>query len=144
MRLALIITVLFFINHKTMQNLLTWKFWFNLRPEPLLPLFQKLYLVLLGLLLVLAIISYFKQKQKSLYKRFWKLAYYFNFSNLLIGSIFFFFNYERAVFLSARFWLALWILTMFIWLYFLIKRYRLIPENKKKLIEKNEYLKYIP
>lgn len=127
-----------------MQNLLTWKFWFNLRPEPLLPLFQNLYLLVLGLLLILAVVSYFKQKQKSLYRHVWKLSYFFSFTNLVIGSIFFFFNYERAAFLSARFWLAIWGLGMIFWAYLLIKKYRVVPENKKKLEEKKEFLKYIP
>lgn len=127
-----------------MQNLLSWKFWFNFRPEPLLPIFTKLYLIILGLLIILAVITYFKQKQKSLYKRVWKLVYFFSFSNLVIGVIFFFFNYERAVFLSARFWLALWALSIIPWLYVMIKRYKKVPLNKKRLEEEQEYKKYIP
>jgi tellurite resistance protein TehA-like permease len=127
-----------------MQNLRTWKFWFNLRPELLLPTFQKIYLAILLILLILAIFSYFKQTKKSLYKRFWKQFYVFSFSNLVIGAIFFFFNYERAAFLSARFWLALWGISMLIWLVYLIKIYRQVPLNKKRLEEEQEYKKYIP
>lgn len=127
-----------------MQNLLTWKFWFNLRPEPLLPIFEKLYLLLLVILLLAAIFTYIKQKKKGLYKRFWKLSYFFSFSNLVIGVIIFFFNYERAAFLSARFWLALWGLTMLWWLWLLFKSHRQVPLNKKKLEKEKEYNKYLP
>lgn len=127
-----------------MQNLLTWKFWFNFRPEPLLPIFNNLYLAFLFLLLIVAILTYIKQRKKSLYKRFWKNFYFFSFSNLIIGSIFFFFNYERAAFLSARFWLALWFLTMLIWIYPLVKLYRKVPVDKKKLEEAENFKKYLP
>lgn len=127
-----------------MQNLLTLKFWFNFRPEPLLPIFTNAYLLILAVLLLLAIFTYIKQNKKGAYKKLWKQLYFFSFSNLVIGAIFFFFNYERAAFLSARFWLALWLITMLIWLYPLFKIWKKVPINKKRLEEEENFKKYLP
>jgi hypothetical protein len=127
-----------------MQNLLTWRFWFNLRPESLLPLFTNLFLGLLALLLIATIFTALKQRRKSLYKNFWKRSYGFSLGNLLIGAVLFFFNYERAAFLSARFWLALWVIVMIAWLIPIIKSYRRVPLQKKKIEKEQEFKKYIP
>lgn len=127
-----------------MQNLLTWRFWFNLRPESLLPLFTNLFLGLLLLLLLATIFTALKQRRKSLYKNFWKRSYGFSLGNLLIGAVLFFFNYERAAFLSARFWLALWAIVMIAWLIPIIKSYRRVPLQKQKIEKEQEFKKYIP
>lgn len=127
-----------------MQNLLTWRFWFNLRPEPLLPLFTKIFIAWLVLLLILTIFTAIKQNRKSLYKHFWKKSYAFAVGNLIIGAVLFFFSYERAAFLSARFWLALWLITMLWWLWPIIKSYRLIPLKKKQREQEQEFKKYLP
>ncbi len=127
-----------------MQNLLTWHFWFNLRPEPLLPLFVKLFSVFLIVLLAAAVFTGIKQRQKSLYKVVWKKSYSFSIGNLLIGAVLFFFNYERAAFLSSRFWLAAWAIVMLLWLRPIIKQYRLVPIKKEKLSKEQEFKKYIP
>lgn len=127
-----------------MQNLLTWRFWFNLRPEPLLPLFTQIFLVGLAVLLLLVIITALKQRRKSLYKNFWKKSYAFSLSNLVIGIILFFFNYERAAFLSARFWLAIWVIVMILWLRPIVKSYRLVPLKKKEREQADQFNKYLP
>jgi len=127
-----------------MQNLLTWRFWFNLRPESLLPLFTNLFLGFLLLLLLATIFTALKQRRKSLYKNFWKRSYGFSLGNLLIGAVLFFFNYERAAFLSARFWLALWVMVMIAWLIPIIKSYRRISLQKQKIEKEQEFKKYIP
>lgn len=127
-----------------MQNLLTWHFWFNLRPEPLLPIFVNIFLGFLILLLLASIFTGIKQSRKGLYKIFWKKAYNFSIGNLIIGAVFFFFNYERAAFLSARFWLAIWIIIMLWWLWPIVKQYRLVPAKQKQLAQEQEFKKYIP
>ncbi|MDD3285825.1 MAG: hypothetical protein PHG95_04325, partial [Patescibacteria group bacterium] len=127
-----------------MQNLLTWHFWFNLRPEPLLPIFVNIFLGFLILLLLASIFTGIKQSRKGLYKIFWKKAYNFSIGNLIIGAVFFFFNYERAAFLSARFWLAIWIISMLWWLWPIVKQYRLVPAKQKQLAQEQEFKKYSP
>ncbi len=127
-----------------MQNLLTWHFWFNLRPEPLLPIFVQIFLGFLILLLLASIFTGIKKNRKSLYKIFWKKAYNFSIGNLIIGTAFFFFNYEQAAFLSARFWLAIWVIIMLWWLWPIIKQYRMVPTKQKQLAEEQKFKKYIP
>jgi small-conductance mechanosensitive channel len=127
-----------------MQNLLTWHYWFNLRPEPFLPHITQSFFVFLIILLILSVFSAIKQKQKGLYRNFWKRFYMFSLSNLAIGAILLFFNYESAAFLSSRFWLSLWLVTMALWLWPMIKGLRLIPANKKKLEQEQKFKKYIP
>lgn len=127
-----------------MQNLLTWRFWFNLRPESMLPLFKNIFIGVIVLLLLITIITAIMQKRKSLYKNFWRRSYVFSFSNLVIGVFFLFFNYERAAFLSARFWLLLWLLVIIGWLIPIFKSYRVIPLKKEQLEKEKEFKKYIP
>jgi len=127
-----------------MQNLLTWHYWFNLRPEPFLPHITQAFFIFLIILLVFTIISGIKQGKKSLYRHFWKRLYMFSLSNLVIGVILFFFNYEGAAFLSSRFWLALWLIIMILWMWPIIKSLRMIPVNKKKFEKEQELKKYIP
>ncbi|MDD3285723.1 MAG: hypothetical protein PHG95_03800, partial [Patescibacteria group bacterium] len=96
------------------------------------------------LLLLASIFTGIKQSRKGLYKIFWKEAYNFSIGNLIIGAVFFFFNYERAAFLSARFWLAIWIIIMLWWLWPIVKQYRLVPAKQKQLAQEQEFKKYIP
>ncbi|MGE5425500.1 MAG: hypothetical protein ACM3PZ_00185 [Bacillota bacterium] len=126
-----------------MQNLLTWRFWFNLRPEPLLPLFNYLFLGLIGALIIATIATGFLQRRKSLYKGVWRRAYVFSFSNSVVGVALFFFNYERAAFLSGRFWILFWGITMIAWLAYILKGIKR-PANKEQLEKEREFKKYLP
>ena len=127
-----------------MNNLLTWHYWFNLRPEPLMNSVNWIFIIILLVLLVLTVISALRQRRKSAYKGVWKRIYAFSLGNFLIGAIIFFFNYERAIFLSARFWFILWLITILIWFWPIIKSYRQVPMHKKRLEEEKEFKKYIP
>ncbi len=127
-----------------MNNLLSLSFWFNLRPPAMLEIFNTLFLVFLALLLILSIIAFYFKKKKSLYKSFWLKFYDFIASNLIIGLFLFFFSWQEAPFLSARFWLVLWLALMFIWTYFLIKHLKKIPKRKEEAEKRKNFDKYIP
>lgn len=127
-----------------MTNLLTWRFWFTLRPESLLPLTQKIFI---GLLIIFALTAFFIaliKRKSGIYRGLFKSLYSFFLSNALIGFILFFFDYEIIPFFSARFWLALWFLVMLVWLFFIIKKLKSIPAQKKQDEEKKELKKYLP
>jgi len=129
-----------------MKNLLTLNYWFNLRPESLLPYAQKTligFIILLALLaLALAIINI--KSRGSIYRGLFKRLYSFCLGNTLIGLVISFFNYEDVPFLSARFWLGLWILIMIIWLVFITKKLKAIPQQKKQVEQEKELKKYLP
>lgn len=127
-----------------MTNLLTWSFWFTLRPESLVPSTQKLFI---GLLIAFALVAFFIaliKRKSGIYRGFFKSLYNFFLSNAIIGFIFFFFDYEIVPFFSARFWLAIWLVTMLVWLFFVVKKLKTIPLHKKVDEKEQELKKYLP
>ena len=128
-----------------MGNLLSLKFWFNLRPGALLPIYQKTFVIfVLALIIFFLFCRLLAGRKRGLYTSFWRRLQSFSLANTFIGLILLFFNYELIPFLSARFWLLLWAALMLSWLVFVAKSLLAIPEKKKKLEEEKEYKKYIP
>jgi uncharacterized membrane protein SirB2 len=127
-----------------MTNLLSWFFWFNLRPPSLLPIFNNIFIAWLLILLLIAVLSIYFKKKKKIYKSFWKNLYNLSATNLIIGLFLFFFNYQQAPFLSARFWLIIWGLIIIIWLFFIIKNLKKIPKKRKEIEAEKEFNKYLP
>jgi len=129
-----------------MSHLLSLKFWFNLRPGILLPIYLHSLVALVVILVILTIVFGFvkSRNKKNLYNSFWSILYYFCLTNAIIGLFLLFFTYEVIPFLSARFWFLLWGVEMLVWLFFLGKRLKAIPERKKQLEEEREFRKYIP
>lgn len=127
-----------------MTNLLTWRFWFALRPESLIPSIQKSFAVLLIAFVVIAFFMLLAKKRSGIYRGFFKRLYTFFLSNAIIGGILFFLNYEMVPFFSARFWIAIWGITMLVWLALILKKLRVIPIQKKKQEQDKELKKYLP
>lgn len=128
------------------MNLLQLDFWFNLRPIPLLPFYNKALIAFTGLLLVLAIISFFikKQYKKSAYRRATESIFSLTTTNFFLGLLILFFNYERIPLMSARFWLILWVIEMAIWIYFIVKGIKTLPQKQEETQREKEYKKYLP
>lgn len=128
-----------------MKNFLTLKFWFNLRPDQLLPVFQKTFVGFILFFVIFSLICrFFGFKKRGIYAPIWRRLYSFSLTNVFVGLFLLFFNYEMIPFLSARFWFLLWAVIMVIWLVFVAKNLLKIPEKKKKIEEENKYQKYIP
>lgn len=127
-----------------MTNLLTWRFWFTLRPETLTPLSQKIFIGFLIALAVFAFLIALIKRKNSVYRGSFKNLYSFCLSNAFIGLILLFFNYEMVPFFSARFWIAIWVIVMIVWLGFIIKKLKNIPLQKKQREHEKEINKYIP
>lgn len=130
----------------TMNNWFTFKMWFNLHPGSLLPVFQN---ILIGLLIVFLIATgvtwfFYSKKKKTLYAKIWSSFYAFSLTGTIIGAFLLFFTYEGVPFLSARFWFIIWFLVQAVWLYFIIKKLRKLPEIRKEIKDRKEYNKYIP
>lgn len=127
-----------------MTNLLTFSYWFNLRPETLIAPGQKLFIGFIILLAVLALVVSLMKRRGGLYRGFFKRLYGFCLSNSLIGLILLFFNYEMVPFFSARFWLAIWAIIMIVWLVYILKSLKTIPIQKKNREQAKELKKYLP
>src|SRR6056297_661341 len=117
-----------------MENLLTASYWFNLRPEPLLGTFQNIFIgVIVFLIVATFVLAWLKKKNKDKFKQ-GLIENLFNFflTNAVVGLIILFFNYEKVPFFSGRFWFLLWLIEGGIWIFFLGKQLKKIPELKKK------------
>lgn len=127
-----------------MKNLLTFAYWFNLRPEALNPLAQKVFIGWLLLLLIAAIVVMATKRRGGIYRGWLKKIYSFSLSNLIIGLLLLFLNYEYVPFLSARFWIGLWAIIMLIWLIYILRSLRNIPKIKQQSAQAKELKKYLP
>ncbi|PIR12807.1 hypothetical protein COV49_04185 [Candidatus Falkowbacteria bacterium CG11_big_fil_rev_8_21_14_0_20_39_10] len=128
-----------------MNNLLSLKFWFNSRPGPLLPVYQKALIVFLVALLALSILFWLiGAKKKGFHMALWRRLKTFSLVDFFIGLVLLFFSYEGAPFLSSRFWFLFWGAGMLAWLGFIFWELKKIPEKKKQMEREKEYKKYIP
>ena len=127
-----------------MKNLLTWHFWFNLSPDPLMPIIQKSFIALFFTLVIFTIIIAILKKKGGIYRGFLKRLYNFGLGNSILALLFIFLNYEMIPFFSARFWLGLLFLTIVIWLFSVLKNLKKIGSSKKQLEQERELKKYLP
>ncbi len=129
-----------------MPNLLSLKMWFNLYPGSLMPIFQNILIALIIAFFIATGISwyFYNKKKKTLYAKIWSSFYGFFLTGMIVGAFLLFFTYEGVPFLSARFWFLIWFLVHVVWLYFIIKKLKKIPEIKKEIAGRKEYKKYIP
>jgi len=127
-----------------MKNLLSFNYWFNLQPEPLIPL---AWHFLAAIIIILAAASLFLgifKKRGGIYHGWFNRLYAFSLFNVLIGTFVYFMNYEQIPFFMARFWIGLWLITMLVWFVLVAKKFKEIPAAKKKREEEKELKKYLP
>ncbi|MFH1662297.1 MAG: hypothetical protein ABIA02_04335 [Candidatus Falkowbacteria bacterium] len=129
-----------------MQNLLSLDFWFNVRPGSLAPIYQRSFIIFIVILIIAFIaLNFIKSRNKdNLYNCFWSSLSNFCLANIIIGLFLLFFTYELVPLLSSRFWFLLWGFGMIVWLIFIFRKLKSIPEKRKKIENQREYKKYIP
>ena len=127
-----------------MLNLLTLKYWFDLSPHAFLPLANIVIISFFGLLLTGIILFIILKKKKKSYRTLFEKMYNFCLINLIIGLLLFFFSWQQAYLLSARFWYLLWLITMVVWLLEIIKKSGKISDLKEKRKKRQEFEKYLP
>lgn len=129
-----------------MNNLLSLKFWFNLRPGNLSPAMLKYFFIFIVILIILTFVFWLlkSRDKKNLYNHVWQKLHLFSFTNLIIGLFLLFFVYELIPFLSARFWFIIWGSSMIAWLFFISLTFIKIPKIKQKRAEEKKFKKYIP
>ncbi len=128
-----------------MNNLLTLSYWLNMRPGNLHFSGMIVFLLLiLGFISIIFLFKIFKKRKNNIYFKTWRGLDNFAITNLILALFLLFFEYEEVYIFSARFWLLLWGASMVIWLLFIFRDYRKIPEIKKEYAKKEEINKYIP
>ena len=128
-----------------MEKLLSLKYWLNSRPQSLSPAALKYFVAFIAILAISAFIFYLiKTRKKSIYTRNWNKLYVFFITNFILGIMFLFFAYELIPFLSTRILMALWWLSMFTWLTFILRSFLEIPKIKQNKQKEDAFKKYIP
>ncbi len=125
-------------------NLLKISYWTDLRPRYF---GETTFYLVLGVLiasLLAAIVIFFLKRKGGAYKKTLSQIYSLLIANFIVGSLLLFFRFELVPFLSARFWTGLWIISLLIWIYFIIKEAKKIPAKIQALKLEQEKKKYIP
>lgn len=130
-----------------LEKLLNWNYLFQAyTTEPLSNLTRVLLYGFCALAIVAAVLA---QRQlaknpgvkKVLFKKIvasaWTLA--------MVGLLLLFFRESLALYLGARLWLLLWLLTAIIWIaYLLVYYFKTIPQLKKQHEDNKEFNKWLP
>lgn len=127
-----------------MNNLFTWKYWLTVNPGQMTQLGLMVLAVIVAVFLIASVILFFLKKKSSLYRGIFKQLYNLTVSNFVIGLFVLFFNYENIPFFAARFWIILWLISVLVWLYFILRKLKEIPLKKKALEIEREKKKYLP
>lgn len=122
-------------------------YFFNLRPAIALNTVYFL-LIIFGALIVLAIavkIIQKTKKRKPFSVRLLNKYFSWLITMGIIGEAMVWLRYERAPILSARFWLAIWLLGFILWLIYILEyQFRVVPQAKKQLAQKQIFNRYLP
>ena len=63
----------------------------------------------------------------------------------LLGFLYLFFAWQRAVLLGARFWLLVWLLTTLVWLFFILKYLLMVvPAKRREIDQRRRFEQYLP
>lgn len=129
------------------RKFFNFKYLFAVDPGPLSSIFLKFLIIIFSIFLFLSLIFrfliYFKKKDLILINFFKKLNYFF-LTLAILGFILLFFRQEGIPFLSRRFWLLILLISSLFWLFFIFRFVFKIPQEKKKLKEKEIFEKYLP
>ena len=129
-----------------MLKFLSLAYWFNVWGGELISPVRKGFIVFIIFLLILTIIFTILKKKntKTLYFKLVEQIQLFSFINFLCFLMLLFFTDQAIPLLSSRFWFLILGIEMIIWIYFIFKIYKKIPEIKAKIEKNNEYKKYLP
>lgn len=107
--------------------------------------FRIILLVLFVGAIVLAILGQKKVKNSGPVKKFWQKMILWGWTSGLVGLLLVLFRELRAIYLSARFWLFLWILIMIVWLILnLIYLKRRVPAKEELIKQQEEFKRWLP
>jgi len=123
-------------------------FWFSQFPQPLTPIFEKIFFIIFAAVLVAGIVVRIISNQRER-DRYAELIYQ-KIATLLItmgalGLIWFFFTYEQIPLLGARFWFLFWMLAVVIWTALIARyTYMTVPRLRVEEHQRKEKMKYFP
>lgn len=123
-------------------------FWFNLTPPSFSPFFEKALFLIFGFFVIFGAVARIVARHKKEDRhvlRVYKMIGQMFLSMGLIGLTFFFFSFEEIYLLSARFWFALWGISLIVWIVMIIRYAKVtIPMLRQEEIEKHKRNEYLP
>lgn len=128
-----------------MSNLFTLKFWFDLYPPILLPIFMAILTAIIILFAICAVVFWVLNKKiKGPYRKVYQALHVCFTTNTILGLALLFFNYEGIPLLSARFWFLIWGIQLVIWVVLVLMPIREVDSKIQRKQAELEYKKYIP
>lgn len=130
-----------------LDKLLDWSYLFYRLPPAGFSWAMRIFLLVVFVgAIVIAIIAGIKYgKKQAIVKNFWLKLQIWGWSTGLVGLLLFYFREVRAVYLSSRAWLFLWLIIIFIWLVFIIVYwFRVIPKKKEAKESQEAFDKWLP
>jgi uncharacterized membrane protein len=101
-----------------MKNLFTIKYWFTVYPEPLSRLGFIVLISFVALIFILGIVSFILKRRGGFFKKILNNLYDFS--------------------------VAIWFIGLVVWLFFILKKIKEIPEKRKMFEAEKEIKKYLP
>jgi len=105
-------------------------------------------LIFFGVLIIAAIIVKIIQsvkKQEQFLDKLYSKYFYWLLVMGLVGEVLVWFRAERVHILSARFWLAIWLVGLLVWLYFILRyQFKVVPKAKEQLDQRQTFNQYLP
>ncbi|MBT6691685.1 hypothetical protein HOB10_05135 [Candidatus Parcubacteria bacterium] len=104
-----------------------------------------LLIIFVGAIIV-ALYTHKKLKQNlGVAGKAWKRLQVWSWSVGLVGIMLVYFREVRALYLSSRFWLILWLLVSVVWLIYIIAKWKKdVPNKETQEKHKQEYSKWLP
>ncbi|MFH1610502.1 MAG: hypothetical protein ABIA91_01300 [Patescibacteria group bacterium] len=129
-------------------NLFTFKYWFDLTPDPLLSGILTFLYILFAVMIILGFSckAMVKKNQKNTpLRNIWSKFYFFFSTMGFLGLVVTFFRAKQVNFFGAPFWMLLWLIGLIVWLIFIIRYIKTrIPKIKEEIELKQEMDKYMP
>lgn len=103
-------------------------------------------IIIFGAALIAAILVTKKLKDKNVgARKFLTKIQIWGFSSSIVGAFLIFFRQVRALYLSSRILLLLWLIVVLVWLGFLIYEWKVIlPKKKQDQKSQEEFTKWLP
>ncbi len=103
-------------------------------------------IIIFGGALIAAILVTIKLRDKNVIARkFLTKIQIWGFSSGIVGAFFIFFRQVRALYLSSRIWLLVWLIVVLVWLAFLIYEWKVVlPKKKQDQKSQEEFTKWLP
>lgn len=128
-----------------MEKILTLSFWLDARPGAFDYLEFRLYMAVVLILLIAALGSgILKKRKKGLYVRIFTKIQTFGWVNFFVALLYLLFRQELIPYLSTPVLMILWLIGDLVWLFFIGKESKRIPQIIQQREKEQEYKKYIP